>query len=93
MTDRAVHLSDAPPSLRFRSERVARRAPAIEVRFVPADAFTDPTRRVLGEVPPGTVLAAGDALRLPRGELRGLEPGGGRHAWAVEQAREWSGHA
>jgi hypothetical protein len=110
-------MSDAPPLLRFRSERVARFDPTIEVPFVLADAFANQARRVLREpglalgvveqslrascgvpvrsgAPPRTHLAAaGDALRLLRGELRDLEPGGGRHAWAVEQAREWSGHA
>jgi hypothetical protein len=109
-------MSDAPPLLRFRSERVARYDHTIEVPFVLADAFANKTRRVLSQpglglavverslrvgcgvpvrsgAPPRTHLAAaGDALRLLRGELRDLQPGGGRHAWAVEQAREWRGH-
>jgi hypothetical protein len=108
-------MSDAPPLLRFRSERVARYDPTIEVPFVLADAFANQTRRVLREpglglgvverslrtscgvpvrsgAPPRTHLAAaGDALRLLRGELRDLEPGDGRQEWAVEQAREWCG--
>jgi hypothetical protein len=110
-------MSDAPPQLRFRAERVARFDPAIEVPFVLADAFANQARRVLRErgrglaaveaalraglgvpvrsgSPPRTHLAAaGDALRLLDGELPDLEAGGGRYDWAVEQAREWCGHA
>jgi len=93
-------MSDAPPLLRFGSERVARYDHAIEVPLVLADAFASQTRRVLGEsdralaaVGSELLAAAGDARRSLRGELHDLEPRGGPGRRAVEQAREWRRHA
>jgi hypothetical protein len=52
-------MSDGPPHLRFRAERVARYDPTIEVPFVLADAFANQTRRVLRD--PGLGLAAAES--------------------------------